>query len=82
MIGIMLIITAVLIMQIPVPEADASSFASDFKMDGTTLISYTGTATDVSVPSDVKVIGEGASPMPASFRTCSKSPSPWGESWA
>ena len=60
MIGIMLIITAVLIMQIPVPEADASSFASDFKMDGTTLISYTGTATDVSVPSDVKVIGEGA----------------------
>lgn len=59
-IGIMLIITAVLIMQIPVPEADASSFASDFKMDGTTLISYTGTATDVSVPSDVKVIGEGA----------------------
>ena len=59
-IGIMLIITAVLIMQIPVPEADASSFASDFKMDGTTLISYTGTATDVSVPSDVKVIAEGA----------------------
>lgn len=59
-IGIVLIITAVLIMQIPVPEADASSSASDFKMDGTTLIGYTGTATDVSVPSTVKVIGEGA----------------------
>lgn len=58
-IGIVLIITAVLIMQIPVPEADASS-ASDFKMDGSTLIGYTGTATDVSVPSTVKVIGEGA----------------------
>jgi len=59
-IGIVLIISAVLIMQIPVPEADAVSSASDFKMDGTTLIGYTGTATDVSVPSTVKVIGEGA----------------------
>lgn len=58
-IGIVLIIAAVLIMQIPVPEADASS-ASDFKMDGNTLIGYTGTATDVSIPSTVKVIGEGA----------------------
>lgn len=58
-IGIVLIITAVLIMQIPVPEADASS-ASDFKMEGTTLTGYTGTAADVSVPSTVKVIGEGA----------------------
>lgn len=59
-IGIMLIITAVLIMQIPVPEADAASSASDFKIDGNTLISYTGTGEDVSVPSTVKVIGEGA----------------------
>lgn len=58
-IGIVLIITAVLIMQIPVPEADALS-ASDFKMDGTTLIGYTGTASDVSVPSTVTAIGEGA----------------------
>lgn len=58
-IGIVLIITAVLVMQIPVPEADALS-ASDFKMDGTTLIGYTGTASDVSVPSTVKAIGEGA----------------------
>ncbi len=58
-IGIVLIITAVLIMQIPVPEADALS-ASDFKMDGNTLIGYTGTASDVSVPSTVKTIGEGA----------------------
>lgn len=59
-IGIMLIITAVLIMQIPVPEADAASSASDFKMDGDTLVSYTGTAEDVSIPSTVKTIGEGA----------------------
>lgn len=59
-IGIMLIITAVLIMQIPVPEADAASSASDFKMDGNTLIGYTGTEENVSVPSTVKTIGEGA----------------------
>ncbi len=59
-IGITLIITAILIMQIPVSEADAASSASDFKMDGTTLISYTGTASDVSVPSTVEVIGESA----------------------
>lgn len=59
-IGIMLIITAVLIMQIPVSEADASSSASDFRMDGTTLISYTGTESSVSVPSTVEVIGRSA----------------------
>ncbi len=59
-IGIMLLITAILIMQIPVPEADAASSASDFRIEGTTLIGYTGTATDVSIPSTVKSIGEGA----------------------
>lgn len=59
-IGIMLIITAVLIMQIPVSEADAASSASDFRMDGTTLISYTGTDSNVSVPSTVEVIGRSA----------------------
>lgn len=59
-IGIMLIITAILIMQIPVSEADAASSASDFKMEGTTLISYTGTSGSVSVPSTVEVIGENA----------------------
>lgn len=59
-IGIMLIITAILIMQIPVSEADAASSASDFRMDGTTLISYTGTDSNVSVPSTVEVIGRSA----------------------
>lgn len=59
-IGIMLIITAVLIMQIPVSEADAASSASDFQMDGTTLVSYTGTKSNVSVPSTVEVIGRSA----------------------
>lgn len=47
-------------MQIPIPEADAASSASDFKMDGSTLISYTGTSTSVSVPSTVEVIGRSA----------------------
>lgn len=58
-IGIMFIITAILIMQIPVSEADATS-ASDFKMEGTTLISYTGTESHVSVPDTVEVIGKSA----------------------
>lgn len=59
-VGIVLIITAVLIMQIPVSEADAASSASDFEMDGTTLIRYTGTKSNVSVPSTVEVIGRSA----------------------
>ncbi|MDE7224891.1 MAG: leucine-rich repeat domain-containing protein, partial [Acetatifactor sp.] len=59
-IGIMLIITAVLIMQIPISEADAASSASDFQMDGTTLISYTGNKSSVSVPSTVETIGRSA----------------------
>lgn len=59
-IGIMLIITAILIMQIPISEADAASSASDFQMDGTTLVSYTGSKSNVSVPSTVEVIGRSA----------------------
>lgn len=33
---------------------------SDFVMEGTTLVSYTGTATTVSVPANVEVIGRSA----------------------
>lgn len=58
--GALLIITAVLIMQIPVSEADAAASASDFQMKGSTLVRYTGTSENVSVPSDVEIIGESA----------------------
>ncbi len=58
--GVLFMITALIIMQLPVPEADAATSASDFKMEGTTLVKYKGTDSNVSVPDDVEVIGEGA----------------------
>jgi len=58
--GILLIVTALIIMQLPVSEADAATSASDFKMEGTTLVKYRGTEETVSVPNTVEVIGEGA----------------------
>ncbi len=59
--GIMFIITALVIMQLPVSEADAAtSSASDFQMKGSTLVKYAGTETTVNVPNTVEVIGESA----------------------
>ncbi|MBQ2802639.1 MAG: leucine-rich repeat protein, partial [Lachnospiraceae bacterium] len=58
--GILLIITALLIMQLPVSEADAATSASDFKMEGKTLVKYRGTETNVSIPDTVEVIGQNA----------------------
>ncbi len=58
--GILLVITALIIMQLPVAEADAATSASDFKMEGTTLVKYRGKDTKVSIPNTVEVIGENA----------------------
>lgn len=58
--GVLLIIAALIIMQLPVSEADAATSASDFKMEGTTLVKYRGTETDVSIPNTVEVIAESA----------------------
>ncbi|MBE5883150.1 MAG: leucine-rich repeat domain-containing protein [Lachnospiraceae bacterium] len=58
--GILFIITALLIMQIPVAEADAATSASDFKVEGDTLVKYQGTEKSVTVPNTVEVIGEDA----------------------
>lgn len=58
--GILLILTALIIMQLPVSEADAATSASDFKMEGSTLIKYKGTESNVSIPDTVEVIGERA----------------------
>ena len=57
--GALLMIVALIIMQLPVSEADAAS-ASDFKMEGDTLVSYRGTERTVSVPDAVQVIGREA----------------------
>lgn len=58
--GIFLIVIALIIMQLPVAEADAATSASDFKIEGSTLVKYRGTEKNVSVPDTVKTIGEGA----------------------
>lgn len=58
--GVLLIITALIIIQLPVSEADAATSASDFKMEGSTLVKYRGTETNVSIPDTVTVIGESA----------------------
>ena len=58
LIGISFLIAAAVITQIPVTGASAAE--SDFQMNGTTLVSYTGTESSVSVPSTVKEIGDGA----------------------
>lgn len=58
--GVWFILAALLIMQIPIPEADAATSASDFKIDGNMLVSYSGTEKEVVVPDTVVVIGESA----------------------
>lgn len=59
--GVLLVAAALIIMQLPVSEADAATpSASDFKIEGSTLVKYQGTQKNVSVPNTVKFISEGA----------------------
>ncbi len=59
--GVWLIITALVIMQLPVPKmVAATTDVSDFKMEGTTLVKYRGTDENVSIPNTVEVIGRSA----------------------
>jgi len=51
---------ALVIMALPVSEADAATSASDFVMEGSTLVRYRGTEKNVSVPDTVEVIGKNA----------------------
>ena len=51
---------ALALTQIPPSFSLASSDSSDFKKNGDTLISYTGTASVVSVPNGIKTIGTDA----------------------
>ena len=58
-IGSLLLITALLVTQIPeVPLSAAPS--SDFQIDRNKLVKYTGTASSVSIPDSIKIIGEEA----------------------
>ncbi len=58
LIGTLLLVTAVVVTQIPVSgvEAEEPSAAPEFQVSGTTLVKYNGTAEDVSVPNHVKKI--------------------------
>lgn len=58
--GVLLIVMALVIMALPVSEADAATSASDFVMEGSTLVRYRGTDKNVSIPDTVEVIGKNA----------------------
>lgn len=58
-IGALLMITALLVTQIPAVETSAAP-SSDFQINKTTLVKYTGTASSVTIPSSVEVIGAEA----------------------
>ncbi len=56
----LLLLTAIAVTQVPVSDVEAVAAASDFQMDGTKLMKYSGTAEVVSIPDNVKEIGEEA----------------------
>ena len=58
-IGALLLVTAILVTQIPAVDLSAAP-NSDFQIDKTKLVKYTGTATSVSIPSTVTTIGAEA----------------------
>ncbi|NLL79163.1 MAG: leucine-rich repeat domain-containing protein [Clostridiales bacterium] len=60
-VGTLFLVLAIAATQIPVSDVEAvTSSASDFQLNGDTLVKYTGTATAVSVPEGVKKIGPEA----------------------
>lgn len=60
-VGVLLLVTALVVTQIPAQEVAAdTSVASDFQLNGSTLVKYVGTASVVSIPATVNRIGEEA----------------------
>ncbi len=58
--SVLLLLTAVAVTQVPVSDVEAVAPPSDFQMDGTKLLKYSGTAEVVSIPDGIKEIGEEA----------------------
>ena len=57
-IGILFILTAIILTQIPAAKVSADSHS--FQISGDILVKYTGTEKSVSIPNTVKIIGEEA----------------------
>ncbi len=55
-----LLAAALTIVHLPGSEADAATSASDFKMEGSTLVKYQGKDKNVTIPGTVERIGRGA----------------------
>lgn len=56
--GVLLLITALIISQIPTTDASAS--VGDYKLNGDVLVQYTGSDENVTIPGGVRIIGEDA----------------------
>ena len=59
-VGAILLITAIVVTRIPMPDVFAANGVEDFQRDEDKLVKYTGTATAVSVPDAVRIIGAEA----------------------
>ena len=59
-VGAVFLALAIAFSQVPASFAEAINSGTDFKRDGNTLISYTGTASVVSVPAGIKTISTDA----------------------
>lgn len=59
--SVLLLAIAIVLTQIPTTEVEADAYsASDFQMNGSTLVKYVGTSQNVSIPASVTKIGEEA----------------------
>lgn len=58
--AVWVLLAALITMLFPVSEADAAASASDFRIEGSTLVKYRGTEKNVSVPDTVTTIGRSA----------------------
>lgn len=59
-VSVLLIITAIITALIPVKDVEAVSSTSDFQMEGSKLVKYAGSSEVVTLPDNVRSIGEEA----------------------
>ena len=59
-IAVLLAVTALILAVLPPAKMEAATTQGDFEMNGSTLVKYLGTATEVTLPDFVKEIGKDA----------------------